>query len=392
MPEITHLPELYKRTATGAVEVWKCAFSKDDVAGYIHLSHGQHGGKMQDSTETISKGKNAGRANATTPQQQAELEARARWRKKNEREGYVTELSRAQAGDTDAEGGIAPMLAQPEDKGIKKVVYPAHVQRKFNGNRCISVLDLDRVEASLWSRKRKRIKSLPHIEAAYLSAIRAGVFAHLESPVVLDGEIYRHGWSLQKISGFCRTDDPKPGHEELQHHVYDLPSDSGSETHRRARLEGIFAVLDAAPKGPDFPIVRVETLLVDSYAAVKAFHDEVAIPEGYEGAIVRNLHGTYEAGKRSYNLVKVKEFHELEVEIRDVVEGRGKFAGKAIFKCVTAKGAPVDCSAPGTMEDRADFFANRDKLVGKMLTIKFFEYSDDGVPLFPVGLVVRDYE
>jgi hypothetical protein len=30
--------------------------------------------------------------------------------------------------------------------------------------------------------------------------------------------------------------------------------------------------------------------------------------------------------------------------------------------------------------------------VGQMLTVRFQEKSEDGVPIFPVGLGIRDYE
>ena len=35
---------------------------------------------------------------------------------------------------------------------------------------------------------------------------------------------------------------------------------------------------------------------------------------------------------------------------------------------------------------------NAEDDIDKKLTVKFFELTDEGVPRFPVGLVVRDYE
>jgi hypothetical protein len=34
----------------------------------------------------------------------------------------------------------------------------------------------------------------------------------------------------------------------------------------------------------------------------------------------------------------------------------------------------------------------RGDYIGKDLTVQFFELTDDGVPRFPVGIAVRDYE
>jgi len=35
---------------------------------------------------------------------------------------------------------------------------------------------------------------------------------------------------------------------------------------------------------------------------------------------------------------------------------------------------------------------NLDDLIGKKLTVRYQEKSEDGIPIFPVGIVVRDYE
>lgn len=380
---MTTFPTLYKKSSTGAIQQWSIAAGeKMDGTGTITVIHGQVDGKLQEGTDHVTEGKNTGKKNATTPAEQARLEAEAKWTKQKQRNGYVESMERAQAGETDAEGGIAPMLAQPEEKAIHKVKYPADAQRKYNGNRCIVVIEDG--EVSLWSRKRKRILGMPHIEAAYREAFSETTGRH-----VFDGELYRHGWSLQTISGYCRKDDTKPGFEEIQHVVYDLPSHPGAWYSRCAQLK-ILAASEDHVFDSDC-VTLTESVVVNSYAEIKALHDKWVL-EGFEGAIVRNLDGKYEEGKRSSNLVKVKAFQELEFHIVGVSEGRGKFVGKAVFTCKTEKGLEFDCCAPGTLEERAELFEMGDALIGKQLTVKFFEYSDDGVPVFPVGLVVRDYE
>ena len=351
-------PTLYKRSNTGAIQQWSIA-----VAGpAITVTHGQVGGKLQTGIDIIKEGKNLGKANATTAEEQAEAEALAKWTKQKERNRYVEDISRAEGGETDAAGGIPPMLAQPEEAGMKKIKFPAHIQRKYNGNRCLAVIENG--EVSLWSRKQKRILGMPHIEAAYREA-----FARLEGVTILDGELYRHGWSLQKISGFCRKEGTKPGFRQIKHVVYDLPSSDEPEHKRRADLAFLFAAVDSDC------LELAPTEVITMREAVKPTHDAY-VSEGYEGAILRNLEGKYAAGKRSYDLVKVKDFKELEFPIVDISEGRGKFAGKAIFTCRAENGKEFDCCAPGTLKDRAEFF----------------ERTEDGMPSHGVGLVVRDYE
>lgn len=375
-----NLPILYKKTSTGAIQQWTIS----TAGATIRTSHGQVDGVQQLTQDTVTQGKNIGKKNATTPEEQAEAEARAKWTKKREREGYVEDIERAKLGETDAAGGIPPMLAQPIKVAKHKIVYPADGQRKYNGNRCLAVIE-DGV-CTLWTRKQKRLLGVPHIEAAY-----ERMFKGIPGRYVVDGELYRHGWSLQKISGFARKAGTKPGYLEIWHQIYDMPSSSVAWSERRASLEAAFS------QRPVGPLRLTETFTIGSESYLKPVHDRF-VSEGYEGLIIRNRAGKYEEGKRSYDLIKYKEFEELEFEIIGFGEGRGKFKGKAIFVCKTlvprdgAEAKEFECCAPGTMEERAEMFEQGDKLIGKHLTVKFFEWTDEGKPSHGSGLVVRDYE
>jgi DNA ligase-1 len=407
MPEMMMFPTLYKRSSSGALQQWriwveKC-FQKDlhepgdpQLAGIIHTEHGQVDGKLQTGEDVVRQGKNLGKKNETDAYQQACLEAEALWRKKKERNGYVVERERAEAGEDDAEGGIFPMLAKSlEDVPEKKRTWPYDYQRKFNGVRCIvEVVD---GKVSLWSRKRKRILGVPHIQAAYEAAFR-----DVPGRFTLDGEIYRHGWSLQKISGYVRKEKTKPDFEQLGHFVYDLPVNSDFANLkrpwrvRRGELDEIFTNIIGLTHDH---IHRVETISVASESEARAI-EKKWVGEGYEGGILRDPYGEYEAGKRSSGLMKVKSFIEREFPIVAVGEGRGKFEGLAVFTCKTDEvftcktdeGKEFDCCAPGNFEDRAEFLRLGDKLIGKLLTVKFFEWTEDKKPCFPVGVAVRIYE
>jgi DNA ligase-1 len=353
--------------------------------GTIVVEHGQVGGKLQCSVDVVTEGKNPGKKNETTPIQQAANEAEAKWRKKQEREGYVEDLARAEAGETDAEGGIPPMLAKTfEDVKPKYQVFPAHGQRKLNGVRCIVQVDDGKV--SLWSRKRKPLLGVPHVLAAYERR-----FYNVTGTFKIDGELYRHGWSLQKISGYVRKEGTKPGFEQISHNVYDIPVFNGANDHiwkdRQEDLDDIFH--DIIGDQPE--IKKVETIELRDAAHMEEVTTSF-IKEGYEGLMYRNLETEYEPDVRSYGLLKVKRWQDAEFPITAVNEGRGKFAGLAVFTCKTKEGAEFDCCAPGNFQDREEFLRQGDALIGKMLTVKFFEWTEEKKPCFPVGMAVRDYE
>ena len=153
-------PNLYKRTSTGAIQQWSIA-----VTGRaITTTYGQVNGKLQTTKDLVKEGKNAGRKNATEAEEQAIKEAKSQWIKKK-KSGYVESFTDAQDGKTDSviEGGALPMLAKVFEEHISKVKYPVAVQPKLDGHRCIAVIDA-KGDVTLWTRTRKRITSVPHIE------------------------------------------------------------------------------------------------------------------------------------------------------------------------------------------------------------------------------------
>lgn len=377
---ITTLPTLYKKSpATGTLLEW----SIETQDATILTFHGQVGGAIQESRDTVKEGKNLGKKNATTAAQQAELEAIGKWNKKVQRERYVESRARAEAGEDDTLGGIAPMLATDQAKIKKGINFPSDAQRKFNGIRIIAMKQGR--DVTLWSRRQEQILCLPHLVRAY-----EDLWPGDETPYIFDGEGYRHGWSLQKIASFVRQKTtPKAGCEQIGHHVYDLPSCDGPWRLRRAALER--CDFGPAPTGGAGVIHNVATQIVGSMAEAWALHD-VFVAEGYEGLMLRDPDGEYEEGERSRLLLKFKLFEDHEFKIIGVGEGRGKFEGLAVFTCVTEAGKEFECCAPGGFADRAEYLAEADRCIGKMLTVKHLGYTDAGIPNHGTGRAVRDYE
>ena len=322
----------------------------------------------------MTEGKNAGKANETLADEQALKEAKSKWTKKK-KSGYVETLKDAEAGEVDdiIEGGIEPMLAQKYRDHAKKVVWPAHVQPKLDGIRCIAIVKNGK--CSLWTRTRKRINSVPHI-VAFLESYFAG------KTITLDGELYNHDLKseFERIVSAVRKDKPAPGNEVIEYHVYDIVS---KDDFQNRALE-----LLRLPAGG---IVQyVPTHKMTSEEAMQEYF-AICMEEGYEGCMVRNSNSLYE-NKRSYGLQKVKEFDDAEFEIVGVEEGRGKMAGKAIFVCKTKKGDTFNAKMKGALTGLKKYLDAPNKVIGKKLTVRYFGMTNGNVPRFPVGIAVRDYE
>jgi DNA ligase-1 len=176
---------LYKKSkSTGKIQQWTVLVGGTINSATIECTHGGVGEKLTTDPETITKGKNIGKSNETTPWEQAVLEADAKFEKKL-KSGYVKTLAAAKRGKVDAavKGGIEPQLAHSYAKQGHKISFPCVGQPKLDGIRCIAIKLGTSV--TLWSRQRNQFTSCPHIE----EDIRK-VFAGKD--IILDGELYNH--------------------------------------------------------------------------------------------------------------------------------------------------------------------------------------------------------
>jgi DNA ligase-1 len=89
--------------------------------------------------------------------------------------------------------------------------------------------------------------------------------------------------------------------------------------------------------------------------------------------------------------LKVKEFRDAEFRVLDAREGKGKMTGGVIWICendVTKD--TFECTMKVTMAERQRMFRNKEDYIDKLLTVRFFDRTDDKLPRFPVGIVFRD--
>jgi DNA ligase-1 len=95
---------------------------------------------------------------------------------------------------------------------------------------------------------------------------------------------------------------------------------------------------------------------------------------------------------RSADLLKYKEFFDAEYEVVGFKEGEGQEKGCVLWMCRTEEGRTFHCRPRGTRESRMELFQNGGDYVGKKLTVRYQEETDEGLPRFPVGIAFRDYE
>jgi ATP-dependent DNA ligase len=362
---------VYKKTSTGKIQQWRAWVEKTPTGYLLKVESGQTGGKLKETAgQVIDVGKQK-----RTAKEQAIFEAKSKLKKKRD-EAYYDTVEEAQT-----QVKLLPMLAHPFTKRKHNITYPAIVQRKFDGVRCLAVLNSDKT-VTLMSRKGKEFPHLEHIKNDVLAQNK-------NQSLVLDGELYSDTLTFQELVGLVKRVTLKPGNDkqmlEISLRVYDCVNTRKTDNFQDRYLD-IMGITHGAKY-----LSLVENITVDNEAQIHEAQRKF-VEEGYEGAMVRNLLGTYAIGKRSANLQKVKTFLDGEYLIVGFTQGTGGETGCIIWECHTPAGQPFRVRPRGTQEDRKVLFQNGSDYIGRQLTVRYQELTDDGVPRFPVGIAIRDYE
>ena len=374
-----NLPTLYGRSTNGKIKTWNISVLKlADGSCFIETEHGYEDGKKQLDQRLISEGKNIGRSNETTPYEQACSEAKSAYNRKKD-DGYVDNKANIPSED---EGMFLPMLAHRYDKHSAKIKFPCWVQPKLDGVRLVARKENDAV--TMWSRKGKQI-DIP-------DKISEQLCSFLENGQCVDGEIYVHNWTFQRIVSAVKK--KREDTDLLEYHIYDSPHKSLEFEERTPSFINDNIVYPNYCSGWSNAGSQIKFVATYSSEDKESFdsYEQKFIELGYEGMMVRNKRSLYKYKHRSYDLQKVKRFVDKEYEIIGSKDGSGREAGLIIFKCLTDEGLEFDVRPMGSHEDRSEMWKNADKYIGKQLTVRYQELTDDGRPRFPVGVAVRDYE
>ena len=380
------LQTLYHKGKSGAIYQWTIRTEGQDVV----TEHGQVGGQLM-TARYVAEAKNIGRANETTSEKQAELEAYSEWKHKLDIK-YKSDIN-------DVHNVIVDVMKAPTDSWAKTKKYasfPADTQLKYDGCRCLAYWKDGRIV--LQTRGRKEW-DLPHIVAQLEKC--------LPDDAMFDGELYFHGVKRQRIQKWISKHYPETMKINLV--IYDIPMADGVDgkiwDERRKDLERL------VPGGPhksadETPnIMRAITMEVKNEEELLAFQ-VTAIEQGYEGCMYRNRVGVYQPGVRSKYLLKVKTFEDSEFVVIGYMEGIGKNEGIVTWICALDKNTPVigrqsnsfkpdselgtfKVDPLGSYEERAEFYQHGDEYVGKELTVKYQGFTELGIPCFAKGVAFR---
>ena len=354
---------LISENKAGNRKFWRLHILQDNTNFYtqsewFQLTKTGRETKKQQSEPYFAVPTNVGRANERNSEEQAFFEFDAIIKKQLDA-GFYREGEKVDSWPM-------PMLAHKFKDHMNKVEWPSYIQPKLNGMRML----FNGTDAR--SRGNKEI--IPE------------VIEHLQFDTggfILDGELMLpNNVLLQESMAAIKKYRPELS-PLLMYHVYDIVD---NELPYAMRQQIIVDLMHDAPPN----VVMVKTVACTDETAVYKQHTQF-VSEGFEGTMIRNPSMAYEIGKRSYSLLKLKDFVDAEYRIVDVIDGAGSDTGLAIFELETDSGARFNCRPEGTQSNRAELYINRKELVGKFLTVRYQELSRDGIPIFPVGVSIRNH-
>ena len=286
------------------------------------------------------------------------------------------------------------MLAQNvgDYSRIKDNDWPLYLQPKLDGVRCLIQREGDDLGFRIvaYSRTGKEWKNIDHILEELVP------FFTKYPNVILDGELYNHDLKddFEKIISLVRktkptTEDRIESSKMVQFHCYDIVNEDWTFEDRNLFINenfGAFGKFDS-----DINIIMPTlSYLVHNTEEVEAKHEEF-LELGYEGSILRK-NEPYEC-KRSWTLMKVKDFSDTEATITDWVEGKGKRKGTiGKFMAVDADGNEFGMPVMDRFDYLQKNFEEMKTWVGKIATFTYFERTKAGSYRHPLFKCIRNYE
>ena len=193
----------------------------------------------------------------------------------------------------------------------------------------------------------------------------------------LDGELWIDRKAFQRTVSIVRRQDQSDHWREVRFVVFDAPTAQGGFENRQEFLQA--TLCEHQP-----PFARV--LPQERCRGLQHLREELSriISLGGEGLMLRQPGSCYEVG-RSNTLLKAKSFSEVDAHVIEHLAGQGRHRGRMGALLVRlANGLRFNVGTGFTDAQRESPPA-----VGSIITVRYQELTDRGVPRFPSFVRVR---
>lgn len=284
-------------------------------------------------------------------------------------------------------GIIKPMLAKVADKVTNPKIFDKEwiASRKINGVRSLFYFDKEIHTSS---------RGGGHYDYATVhlrnNPILKSIFKKYPN-VILDGELYKHGKSLQEISGAARLEKNAYDCEWLELWIYDCIFMDKLDTPAKDRIKFLEDIakeynLTFDPNNDDF-IKIVPQEYVSGRRNIDYLHEQF-VNEGFEGLVIRDPDRPYKPNGRTNDMIKIKHYKDMTIKVIDYDLGlRG--SEDMCFICEMKDGRTFKAMPIGDRSVKEEYVANFSKYKDQFGDCKYFELSKDGIPCQPKFLAFR---
>lgn len=344
----------------------------------ITYIYGQKNGKLQTEEETINEGKNIGKANETSPAEQALFEAERKVRKKIEN-GYsiINGYKLSTVSKTVVESNIdipSPMLAKTykdQEKQIRKKYSKVDIQYKLNGNRCIVNIKTK----EMYSRKRKQITSIPNIIDKIVDACK-----NINKDIIwVDGELYSKELTFNEIQSIIRQKNQVSElASKIKYNIFDVMSKKEWKERKK--------YLDKIVTNERVNVLKIFEIDINEIEK----YNQQFVKDGYEGVIIRLPDYSYEQ-KRSSGLIKYKTFIDEEFKVIGFVSEKNNPLKLGSIKLIMKNGNEFNARPSMTDEECNYIWTHQEEFINKYATVEFQNYDEvTGLPVFGTIKGFRD--
>jgi len=202
-----------------------------------------------------------------------------------------------------------------------------------------------------------------------------------DNTIILDGELYIYGESLQVIQSAVKSVDLNT--PRVIFILFDIAVEDFTNAERWQHIKNEIRIdLNA-------PMERVITYKVRSDIEAQRLCDKF-IGLGHEGIIIRDKAAPYGFGSRKVNMTKLKRTISKEFTIVRVIP-QPKQNHLGMFVC-THKGKEFKVNPTFTDNEKIQLRKHSAIYIGKKLQTSFYEWTDDEKPLHIIETVIRNYE
>lgn len=310
---------------------------------------------------------------------------------------YTSEELQAIFGDvkTNQYGVIKPQLAKQADKVTNRKIFDKEwlISRKLDGVKALFYYkDGEVLTASRGGENYNAATTHLREDAKLLK------FFEANPTVILDGELFVRGKTLQQISGAARMEKNAYDCDWLQYWIYDCYDSNDIDKIAEDRWDfllhtlctqyniALYETIDDDEL--DAPIRLLVHEHVSGWDNMKKLHDKW-VAEGFEGAVITDPSKPYKVGSRCNNLIKIKQYKSEDFLVVGYKLGlRG--SEDMTFTCELEDGRTFEAMPVGDRATKAEYVENFDnKYRGHKAECTFFNYSDDGIPTQPKLRIFR---